>query len=721
MKRRDFRRQKYLNKREETGRIRPNADGGLKKVFDEIGVPEKAEFTPDPFQLKALEAIDKADCLVTAPTGAGKTWIAEQAIAKIHKKGGRSWYASPLKALSNSKYHEFSAIFGAQNVGILTGDRKENPDAPIIVGTTEILRNQLYDAMHQGVTLSTDFVILDEAHFLGDEERGVVWEETMIYLPTRIPLLMLSATIGNADQLASWLSSIRKKECIVIAELKRPVPLFPLFLHPSGTLLPLLSESRSKEKAQLSKKIGDLLKNGRAGSLSSRNLPPFGEILAVLKKYRLLPAIFFLKSRADCDASLDLCRNHSISDSRREDLKTRIGELEKSAPYISLHRQMEKLENYAVASHHSGQLPSWKLLIETLMTEGLLDAVFATSTVAAGVNFPARTVAFLNSDRYNGREFLPLSSTEFHQMTGRAGRRGMDKIGFAVAIPGKFLDLRLIAKLIYSPPLDIPSQIKINFSMALNLLLSHSPDQIEDLLTKSFAAYLLRKTKEKRDKRAIGNGSAHLRESFLHHLDFLMETGFAGKGGKLTEDGIWASSLRVDQPLIIAEGFRLGAFPRTDPALLAGIIASFVNEKETDDKIDKRFTPKKLLQAFLGVKKSLLPFAKLMFERGFEVRPLFLRPAAAIYAWAAGEPWERAVLVSEMDEGNLAMLILRTADHLRHIRSLAGVFPEASQTAAKAIDLILRDPVVPFDYPVIHPDEEEDKQKEVPFMRGHQA
>lgn len=700
MKRRDFHRQKHLRKKEEAVRVRPNADGSLKKIFAEIGVPEKMEFTPDPFQLKALEAIDKADCLVTAPTGAGKTWIAEQAIARIHRKGGRSWYASPLKALSNSKYHEFSAIFGAQNVGILTGDRKENPDAPIIVGTTEILRNQLYDAMHQGVTLSTDFVILDEAHFLGDEERGVVWEETMIYLPARIPLLMLSATIGNADQLASWLSSIRKKECIVVAEFKRPVPLFPLFLHPSGTLLPLMSGSGSKEKAQLSKKVGDLVKNRRAGGLSSRNLPPFGEILAVLKKYHLLPAIFFLKSRADCDASLDLCRNHSISDSRSKDLKRRVGELEKSAPYISFHRHIEKLENYAVASHHSGQLPSWKLLIETLMTEGLLDAVFATSTVAAGVNFPARTVAFLNSDRYNGREFLPLSSTEFHQMTGRAGRRGMDKIGFAVAIPGKFLDLKLTAKLINSPPLDIPSQIKINFSMVLNLLLSHSPDQIEDLLTKSFAAYLLRKKQEKSGKRALGNGSTHLREGFLHHLDFLMETGFAGEGGKLTEDGIWASRLRVDQPLIIAEGFRIGAFPRTDPALFAGIIASFVNEKETDDRIDKRFTPKKLIQAFIGIKKSLLPFAERMFERGFEVRPLFLRPAAAIYAWAAGEPWERAVLVSEMDEGNLAMLILRTADNLRHIRALAGVFPEASKTAARAIDLILRDPVVPFDYPV---------------------
>ncbi len=170
------------------------------------------------FQLKALSAIRDTDCLVTVPTGAGKTWIAQQAMARILRMGGRSWYASPLKALSNTKYGEFSEIFGLENVGILTGDRKENPDAPFIVGTTEILRNQLYDAMHKGVTLLTDLVILDEAHFLGDEDRGVVWEEIMIYLPARIPLLLLSATIGNANIIAKWLSSIRSKKCIVVEE-----------------------------------------------------------------------------------------------------------------------------------------------------------------------------------------------------------------------------------------------------------------------------------------------------------------------------------------------------------------------------------------------------------------------------------------------------------------------------------------------------------------------
>ncbi len=695
--------QKLSGKRIPAARVRPNADGVLKKVFAAIGVPEHAEFKPDPFQLNAIEAIERADCLVTAPTGAGKTWIAQQAISKVHRKGKKSWYASPLKALSNSKYHEFSEIFGSNNVGILTGDRKENPDAPIIVGTTEILRNQLYDAMHHGVTLATDFAVLDEAHFLGDEERGVVWEETMIYLPARIPLLMLSATIGNANQIASWLSSIRGKECIVITETKRPVPLFPLYLHPTGTLLPLLSDTSSKGGAQLFKKIGELLKTQKYGKLPYfQTLPPFGDILAVLKKYHLLPVIFFLKSRADCDAALNLCINHNISYSRKRELKERVKELENNIPHISFHRHLGKLENLAVASHHSGQLPSWKLIVETLMTEGLLDAVFATSTVAAGVNFPARSVAFLNSDRYNGKEFLPLSSTEFHQMTGRAGRRGMDNIGFMLAIPGRFLDIRLIAKLIYSPSLDIHSQIRINFSMVLNLLLSHSPDQIEDLLKKSFAAYIIKQEKEKRRKKHSGNGKELLLKAFTHHLNFLIETGYVTESGELTEDGIWASQLRVDQPLVIAQGFRLGIFPQKDPALLAGTIAAFVNEKEMEDRIEKSFTPIKLVSAFADVKKGLLPFAKLMFDSGFEIRPLYLRACAAIYAWAAGEPWEKAVLISELDEGNLAMLILRTADNLRHIRSLSKAFPEASHTAAEAIDLLLKDPVVPFDYYPAH-------------------
>lgn len=685
-------------------KLKPKADPRLKKVFSSIGVPEKSAFKPDPFQLKALSAIKKADCLVTAPTGAGKTWIAEKAMAEIHAKHGKSWYASPLKALSNSKYYEFSAIFGADNVGILTGDRKENPEAPIIIGTTEILRNKLYDVMHSGESLSTDLVILDEAHFLGDEDRGVVWEEIMIYLPPRIPLLLLSATIGNAHQIAGWLSAIRSKKCIVIEEKKRPVTLFPLFLHPSGKLLPLTTQSAKKRNVTIYKKVSDYLKQKKRPLIAHpRKLPPFGQIMRVLDKYNLLPAIFFLKSRADCDNALKLCTENLLIDQNRQDkkikLNRRIEDLTAKNDCIKTHRQLRFIEHFAVGSHHSGQLPAWKMLLETLMSEGLLDAIFATSTVAAGVNFPARTIVFLNSDRFNGKEFLPLNSTEFHQMTGRAGRRGMDNIGFAMAIPGRFMDIRLIAKLINSPPSDVTSQIRINFSMALNLLVSYDLNQIEDLLKRSFASYLIAKIKKGSDQ-IYKNDDKFLWQDFMRHFIFLKKTGYAAKNGELTDDGIWASRLRVDQPLMIAEGFRLGVFPESDPALLAAIMASFVSEQESDEKIDNKLIPKKLLTAFPNVERNLKPFAKHMADKGFEVRALFLRPALTIYAWAIGQPWEKVVSVSKIEEGNLVMLILRTADHLRHIRALGKIFPRAAATSGKAIELLMRDPVI-IDYELL--------------------
>ena len=680
--------------------IKPAADARLKPVFASIGIPDKVPFKPDPFQLEALSAINRSDCLVTVPTGSGKTWIAEQAIARIHTKGGKSWYASPLKALSNAKYAEFKKIFGSKNIGILTGDRKENLDAPIIVGTTEILRNQLYDAMHRGETLSADLVVLDEAHFLGDEDRGVVWEEILIYLPIRIPILLLSATIGNADQIAGWISSIRSRKCVVIEETKRPVPLLPLFFHPSGMLLPLLTKEDSRGKKRIDKKVRAYLNSKHPPLLAPpRKLPPFGAILKVLKKYQLLPALFFLKSRADCDNALERCTENRPKDqNRKARLGQRINDLVSQYPYAGRHRQLWHLEHLAVGAHHSGQLPVWKLVLETLMTEGLLDAVFATSTVAAGVNFPARTMVFLNSDRFNGREFLPLNPTEFHQMTGRAGRRGMDNIGFAVAIPGKFMDIRLGAKLIASQPSEVLSQIRINFSMALNLLLSHTPDQIEDLLKKSFATYLIIQGRKK--KAAPGprdDDHKFLWENFLQHLSFLKETEYVAENDKLTETGMWASQLRVDQPLMIAEGLKRKIFPESDPAILAAIIASFVDEQESDDKILKNLVPRTLLASFQKVKKGLQPFTEHMAEHGFAVRPLFLRPAATIYAWATGQPWEKVLAVSETAEGNLAMLILRTADNLRHIRTLAQVFPEAAKTSETAIELILRDPVV-MDY-----------------------
>ena len=682
--------------------MKPGSDKSLKQVFKKIGIPGKSPFKPDPFQLQAINAIKQSDCLVTAPTGAGKTWIAQQAAQTIVEKKGKVWYATPLKALTNSIHAQFSTLFGKDNVGILTGDIKENPDAAIVIGTTEILRNQLYDAMHTGINLTCNLIILDEAHFLGDEQRGVVWEEIMIYLPVRIPLLLLSATIGNPVQVAKWLESIREKTCHVIKNYDRPVPLFPLFMHPSGTLFPLLQKQVSAKAATLHKKVFKFENTKKKfGRAAFEKLPPFADILNILDRYHLLPAIFFLKSRKECDQAIKLCNSKLLSKDpeRKEALIRKINELTSGNPHLAKHNQRKYLELTAVASHHSGHLPAWKVVVENLMALGLLDAMFATSTVAAGVNFPARSVVVLNSDRFNGVEFMPLTPSEFAQMSGRAGRRGMDNIGFGIMLPGRFMDLKYIAQLISSPPLDIESQIAINFSMVLNLLLSHTPDQVKTLLEKSFASYLIVSGKKpgKKARKKYGPGMEFLWDDFSDHMDFLAQENFVNRKGQLTQDGLWASKLRIDSPLLVAQGIKKNLLPQSDPALLAAIIGSFVNEKEfNDDPLYNQALPKRLKDAFLDVRKGLKPFALRLLKQGFDAPNLFIQPSLMLYLWAHDEPWEDLTIGSAFAEGDFARLVLRTGDNLRQISKLEETFPVIAKTAREAIDLILKEPVVTF-------------------------
>lgn len=217
----------------------------LRNLLAGIGTPKATPFQPDPFQLEALAALETEDVLVTAPTGSGKTWIAREGIRRLLEVGKRAWYTTPLKALTNSKYAEFSEEFGAERVGILTGDRKENSEAPLIVGTTEIYRNQLFDALRGGDEARTDLVVFDEAHYLADEDRGHVWEEAIILTPARIRMLLLSATIGNANEFSKWIEEVRGVRCSVVTRPgDRPVPLRAAFLMPDKRLLPLLANGK---------------------------------------------------------------------------------------------------------------------------------------------------------------------------------------------------------------------------------------------------------------------------------------------------------------------------------------------------------------------------------------------------------------------------------------------------------------------------------------------
>jgi ATP-dependent RNA helicase HelY len=244
---------------ERSARVVPPQTREVKRLLEGIGTPRATPFKPDPFQLEALAQLEFEDVLVTAPTGSGKTWIAREEIRRLLESGRRAWYTSPLKALTNSKYQEFSDEFGAGKVGILTGDRKENSEAPLIVGTTEIYRNQLFDSLRGGSEVSADLVVLDEAHYLADEERGHVWEEAIILTPPRIRLLLLSATIGNAHKFALWLEEVRGVRCgVITGPGKRPVPLRSAVLLPDKRLLPLL-----RDDGKLNPEIAQMIERER--------------------------------------------------------------------------------------------------------------------------------------------------------------------------------------------------------------------------------------------------------------------------------------------------------------------------------------------------------------------------------------------------------------------------------------------------------------------------
>ena len=670
-------------RKEHVSYFKPEAVPALKNILARIGKPLPTPFIPDDFQIKALAAIRETDCLVIAPTGSGKTWIAREAILSVLKQGGRSWYASPLKALSNSKWIEFGLHFDSENVGIITGDTKENTEAPIIVGTTEILRNQLYDAMHQGKDLNCDLVILDEAHFLGDAERGVVWEEIMIYLPTRINLLLLSATIGNGEEIARWLESVRRKSCVVVKEEKRPVPLYPLFLHPSGCLHPFL------EGKKVSTPVADFIRKTDERRLRGGTMPDYMGIIKVLEKFNLLPAIFFLKSRAECDAALT-ARGILAPLQNSAEFDYSLDELLGRFPSLNNHRQLRILRSYGLASHHGGQLPAWKMLVEEMMNRGYLRVIFATSTIAAGVNFPARTIVLFNSDLFNGNDFNPLTATEFRQMTGRAGRRGIDNIGFMLTIAGKFMDLYHIRRLLFQNPEDILSQLKNDFTMVLNLLLSQTTEDVRKIFERSLAAYQQNIQKQGGDFSAAKS----LWNDFSRHLKFLQKEGFVDKSGTLTDDGRWASKLRLDYPLLVAQCLRENAFPDDNENILAAIIAFFAYDRDDDIKLSVKNLPPKLALSFKKVVLAVKPLIHRLEAAGFAITKLHQAAGVAVYYWAQEHSWESVIKVTGIAEGDMATLVLRTADNLRQIASLKDTYPKIAQCALSARDAILREPVL---------------------------
>lgn len=459
----------------------------------DIDLAQLFSFTLDDFQIEAIQHLCQGDSVVVcAPTGSGKTVIAEFAVEMSLRKNKRCYYTTPLKALSNQKFADFKKKYGEEKVGLLTGDISINRDAPIVVMTTEVFRNMLYGTHFGDVNKNVDrvaCVVLDECHYMNDEERGTVWEESIIYCPSEIQLIALSATVANAAELTSWIDQTHGPTKLVLSDF-RPVPL--RFYYFAGTgLFPLL-HSGGGLNGQLRSLFGK--KHDRFGKRNKRKMEPLPDprdVLRALAGKNMLPAIFFLFSRRGCEEAMKKAGDSRLLNSTEQlILKRAVDELIGDNDNLKTHPHLEYLYK-GVAVHHAGMLPSWKVTVEKLFQRGLIKVVFATETLAAGINMPARTtvISAISKRSDEGHRFLRAS--EFLQMSGRAGRRGMDEIGHVVVLRHPFEHVEDVARLATAKADPLTSRFTPSYGMVLNLLQRHSIEEAKDLIERSFGQFVI--------------------------------------------------------------------------------------------------------------------------------------------------------------------------------------------------------------------------------------
>lgn len=445
-------------------------------------------FELDDFQKEACDYITNGKSVVVcAPTGAGKTVIAEHAINQALKNGFKVFYTTPLKALSNQKYNDFSQKYGAEKVGLLTGDSSYNRNGQIVVMTTEVFRNMLYGTNFGSVTdnlKDVRYVILDEVHYMNDEQRGTVWEESIIYCPTNIQIIALSATVANADKLTDWINTVHSDTKLVNTDF-RPVPLRFYYFDSSqpNTILPLLTPSGA-----LNNKIKPEKKQFKRGKLVQRKYTS-KDVVRVLHEKNMLPAIYFTFSRKKCDEQMEKCADLClVTPDEQKEIKRIIDDYIAENPYLYKNKHIEYLL-CGVASHHAGLLPAWKVLVEKLFQKGLIKVVFATETLAAGINMPARSTVISSISKRTDNGHRTLTPSEFLQMSGRAGRRGMDEIGYVTIVGTAFQSPEEVAELVLSEANPLESKFSPSYSMVLNLLQRFTLEETKELVLKSFGYF----------------------------------------------------------------------------------------------------------------------------------------------------------------------------------------------------------------------------------------
>jgi ATP-dependent RNA helicase HelY len=482
-------------------------------VTDPRRFAERYPFALDGFQLHAIEALHEGgSVLVAAPTGSGKTVVAEFAVEQALEAGDKCFYTTPLKALSNQKFGDFVARYGAARVGLLTGDNTINADAPIVVMTTEVLRNMLYEK--SGTLRGLAFVVMDEVHYLQDPYRGGVWEEVLIHLPLSVAVVCLSATISNAEEFGEWIGTLRGPTRVVIEE-RRPVPLehhylvghdlHPMHSEQQGQLMPnpyIVSLDREEVRYKTYYRRGSgtpqhqRIARPREGHRRVY-VPRREEVVTVLEEQGMLPAIYFVFSRAGCARSVEWLMASGIRLTTREEAQ-RIREFAEMRAAWMDEDDLKTLGFYdfvealaaGISSHHAGMLPVFKETVEEMFEAGLAKIVFATETLSLGINMPAKTVVIEDLWKFQGERHELLTPGEYTQLTGRAGRRGIDELGHAVVVFQRQVPFERVAALASTRTYELSSSFRPSYNMAVNLVRNYSREEAHHLLNSSFAQFL---------------------------------------------------------------------------------------------------------------------------------------------------------------------------------------------------------------------------------------
>jgi superfamily II RNA helicase len=542
-------------------------------------------YSLDRFQLEAVEALDQGrSVVVTAPTGAGKTVVAEYAVHLAVQRGVKAYYTTPLKALSNQKFGDLRRTYGGENVGLLTGDNSINGEAGVVVMTTEVLRNMIHS--QRSSLASLGYVVLDEVHFLEDRYRGGVWEEVILGAPPEVVLVCLSATVANAGELVAWIRQVRGDTAIV-QETRRPIELHNLFAIGDRTnervhILPTFVNGRPNPRAieldAAFPRHGMASRRPRTrpqvpGPAALRRQrtyrPRRSEVVERLQDIDLLPAIYFVFSRAGCDEAARHCLEDlprlTTAEERgriREIVESYVDALsDEDLSVLGYGRFVTALEA-GIASHHAGMVPPFREAVEACFSEALVKVVFATETLALGINMPARSVVIEDLTKFSGAGHNELTPGEYTQLTGRAGRRGIDEVGYATVLASQFHTFDDVARLAGAPGRALKSSFRPTYNLAVSLVRRFERVEAYRMVTSSFAQYL---------------AEEDLGGQLDAVLQVLTERGYVS-GWSVTPAGEMLAGIYHEADLLIADTIRTGVLDDLEPAGLAAVVSGFCFE-----------------------------------------------------------------------------------------------------------------------------------------------